>query len=123
MKYWVKAGAFWGGFSELLFGSVFFMIPGLGPILAAGAIVTWIVGALEGAALVGGESALGAGLYSVGIPEGGIAKYAAIKTDRFLLIVNGTVAKVKKAKKIITESTHPDRCLLHPALAAKAAAL
>jgi hypothetical protein len=35
MKYWGKVGAFWG----LLFGSAFFMIPGLGPILAAGPVV------------------------------------------------------------------------------------
>jgi hypothetical protein len=39
------------------------MIPGLGPILAAGPVVAWIVGALEGAVVVGGLSALGAGLY------------------------------------------------------------
>ncbi len=36
MKYWGKMGAFWGGFWGLLFGSAFFMIPGLGPILVAG---------------------------------------------------------------------------------------
>src|SRR6202161_3345866 len=69
MKYWGKAGAFWGGFWALLFGSAFFMIPGLGPILAAGPVVGWIVGALESAAVVGGVSALGAGLFSLGIPK------------------------------------------------------
>src|SRR5271154_1883763 len=66
MKYWGKVGAFWGGFWGLLFGSAFFMIPGLGPILAAGPIVASIVGALESAVVVGGMSALGAGLYSMG---------------------------------------------------------
>src|SRR6202451_3487266 len=60
MMYWGKVGAFWGGFWGLLFGSAFFMIPGLGPILAAGPIVAYIVGALESAAVVGGVSALGA---------------------------------------------------------------
>jgi hypothetical protein len=68
MKYWGEFGAFWGGFWALLFGSAFFAIPGIGPVLAAGPVVAWIVGALEGAALVGGVSALGAGLYSIGIP-------------------------------------------------------
>src|SRR5580700_6439382 len=91
MKYWGKVGAFWGGFWGLLFGSAFFMIPGLGPILAAGPVVAWIVGALEGAAVVGGFSALGAGLYSMGVPKDSIVKYeAAIKTDQFLLIAQGT---------------------------------
>ena len=59
MKYWGKTGAFWGGFWGLLFGSAFFAIPGLGPVLAAGPVVVWIVGALEGAAVVGGLSAIG----------------------------------------------------------------
>jgi len=39
MKYWGKIGAFWGGFWGMLFGSAFFLIPGLGPILAAGPVV------------------------------------------------------------------------------------
>ena len=49
MMYWGKAGAFWGGLWGLLFGSAFFLIPGLGPIIAAGPVVTWIIAALEGA--------------------------------------------------------------------------
>ena len=107
MKYWGKVGAFWGGFWGLLFGSAFFMIPGLGPILAAGPVVAWIVGALEGAVVVGGVSALGAGLYSMGIPKDSIVKYeTALKTDQFLLIAHGTAAEVAKAKDII-ETTHP----------------
>jgi hypothetical protein len=58
--------------------------------------------------------ALGAGLYSIGIPKDSIVKYeAALKTDQFLLIVHGTAEEVTKAKKIITETTHPSLCLLH----------
>ena len=113
MKYWGKVGAFWGGFWGLLFGSAFFMIPGLGPILAAGPVVAWIVGALESAVVVGGVSVLGAGLYSMGIPKDSIVKYeAALKTDRFLLIVHGTAAEVAKAKDII-ETTHPAQYSVH----------
>jgi Heat induced stress protein YflT domain len=121
MMYWGKVGAFWGGFWGLLFGSAFFMIPGLGPILAAGPVVTWIVGALEGAALVGGVSALGAGLYSMGIPKDSIVKYeTALKTDQFLLIAHGTAAEVAKAKDII-ETTHPVQYATHSGEAAAAA--
>jgi uncharacterized membrane protein len=113
MKYWGKIGAFWGGFWGLLFGSAFFLIPGIGPILAAGPVVAWIVAALEGAVEVGALGALGAGLYSIGIPKDSIVKYeAALKTDQFLLIVNGTAAEVSKAKDII-ESTHPAQFSLH----------
>ncbi|MGD0908136.1 MAG: DUF1269 domain-containing protein [Candidatus Acidiferrales bacterium] len=114
MKYWGKVGAFWGGFWGLLFGSAFFMIPGLGPILAAGPVVAWIVAGLEGAVEVGALGALGAGLYSIGIPKDSIVKYeAALRTDQFLLIVHGTAEEVTKAKKIITETTHPALCMLH----------
>ena len=42
--------------------SAFFLIPGIGPLLVAGPLVGWIVGALEGAALLGGLSVLGAAL-------------------------------------------------------------
>jgi hypothetical protein len=113
MKYWGKIGAFWGGFWGLLFGSAFFLIPGLGPILAAGPVVAWIVGALESAVVVGGVSALGAGLFSMGIPKDSILKYeAAIKTDQFLLIVHGTAEEVAKAKDII-KTTHPSELDIH----------
>ena len=58
MMYWGEVGAFWGGFWGLLFGSGLFFIPGLGPILAAGPIVAWIVAGLEGAVVLGGVSAM-----------------------------------------------------------------
>jgi hypothetical protein len=123
MKYWGKMGAFWGGFWGLLFGSAFFMIPGLGPILAAGPVVGWIVAALEGAAVVGGVSALGAGLYSIGIPKDSVVKYEmAIKSDQFLLIAHGTAAEVAKAKDII-ETTHPSQLSLHLGKAVAAAGI
>ena len=120
MKYWGKTGAFWGGFWGLLFGSAFFMIPGIGPILVAGPLVAWIVGALEGAVVVGGLSALGAGLYSIGIPKDSIVKYeTALQTDQFLLVAHGTAAEVTKAKDII-DTTHPAYCTLHTAEAVPA---
>jgi hypothetical protein len=61
MKYWGEMGAFWGGFWGLLFGSALFAIPGIEPILVAGPLVAWIIAGLEGAAVVGGVSAVGAG--------------------------------------------------------------
>src|SRR3984957_13865025 len=115
MKYWGKVGAFWGGFWGLLFGSAFFMIPGLGPILAAGPVVAWIVAGLEGAVEVGALGALGAGLFSIGIPKNSIVKYqTALTTDQFLLIAHGTAAEVAKAKEIIA-STNPAHSALHTA--------
>jgi uncharacterized membrane protein len=122
MKYWGKVGAFWGGFWALLFGSALFMIPGLGPILAAGPVVAWIVAGLEGAVEVGALGALGAGLYSIGIPKDSIVKYeTALKTDQFLLIVHGTAAEVAQARDII-RTTHPVEFSLHSDGAVRVAA-
>jgi uncharacterized membrane protein len=107
MKYWGKMGAFWGGFWGLLFGSALFAIPGLGPILVAGPLVAWIIAGLEGAVVVGGVSAVGAGLVSIGIPKDSVVKYdVALKTDKFLLVVHGTPADVDKAKDIIAGTEH-----------------
>jgi uncharacterized membrane protein len=48
VRFWGKEGAFWGGIWGFLFGSAAFAIPGIGPILAAGPLVAWIVAGLEG---------------------------------------------------------------------------
>jgi len=105
MKYWGKNGAFWGGIWGLLFGSAFFMIPGLGPIIAAGPVVAWIVGALEGAVVVGGVSAIGAGLYSIGIPKKSILQYeTSLKAGKFMLVIHGTPDEVTRAKAILSAS-------------------
>ena len=102
MKYWGKMGAFWGGFWGLLFGSAFFWVPGVGQILVAGPLVAWIVGALEGAVVVGGLSAIGAGLYSLGIPKDSIVRYeAAIKTGKYILVAHGTSEETTRAHDII----------------------
>jgi fermentation-respiration switch protein FrsA (DUF1100 family) len=105
MAYWGKSGAFCGGIWGLLFGSAFFMIPGIGPIVAAGPIIGWIVAALEGAAVVGGISAVGAGLYGIGIPKNSVLKYeTSLKAGKFMLVVHGTADEVIRAKEIL--STH-----------------
>jgi hypothetical protein len=115
MKYWGKTGAFWGGFWGLLFGSAFFAIPGLGAVLVAGPLVAWIVGALEGAAVFGGLSAIGAGLYGMGVPKDSVLQYEmALKTDKFLLMVHGAAAEVAKARDIL-ENTRPVTVTVHSA--------
>ncbi|MGD0300711.1 MAG: general stress protein [Bryobacteraceae bacterium] len=122
MKYWGKTGAFWGGFWGLLFGSAFFAIPGLGPVLVAGPLVAWIVGGLEGAAVVGGLSAIGAGLYGMGIPKDSVVEYElALKTDKFLLLVHDKASEIEKAKSIIA-ATRPINVTLHSPEAVGAAA-
>jgi hypothetical protein len=108
MRYWGKQGAFWGGVWALLFGSAFFWIPGVGALLMAGPLVTLVVGALESAVVIGGLSALGAGLYSLGIPKDSILRYeTALKTDKFVLIAHGTREEMTQARDIINR-TNPE---------------
>ena len=99
VMYWGKQGAFWGALWGMLFGSAFFLVPGVGPLLVAGPLVTWIVGVLEGAAVMGGLSALGAALASIGIPKNSILQYeASLKAGKFLLILHATPQEVERAK-------------------------
>jgi uncharacterized membrane protein len=105
MTYWGEMGAFWGGFWGLLFGSAFFWVPGIGPLLVAGPLVMWIVGALEGAVVTGSLTALGAGLYSIGIPKHSVLKYETeVKNGKLLLVVDGTADEVERAKKLLHQT-------------------
>lgn len=102
MKLWGKRGAFWGGFWGLLFGSALFVVPGVGPLIVFGPLVSWIVGAMEGAVVVGGFGVLAAGLYSIGIPENSCLQYeTAVRSDKFLVIAHGAEADAAKAKGIL----------------------
>jgi uncharacterized membrane protein len=113
MKYWGKLGAFWGGIWGLLLGAAFFFVPGIGPVLVAGPLAAWIVGALEGAVVVGGLSAIGAGLYSIGIPKDSVLRYdTALKADKFLLIGHGTADEISKARALL-ERTKPAELNVH----------
>ena len=89
----------------MLFGAAFLVIPGLGPVVVAGSAVAWIVSALEGALVVGGLSALGAGLVSFGIPKDSVVEYeTSLKAGKFLLIAHGTADEVQNAREILQNS-------------------
>jgi len=105
MKYWGKLGAFWGGLWGFLFGAAFFWVPGIGPIAVAGPLASWIVGALEGAVVVGGLSALGAALASIGIPKDSVIHYeSSLKAGKFVLVAHGTAEEVRQVKEILSTS-------------------
>jgi hypothetical protein len=77
-------------------------------LIVAGPLVAWIVGALEGAVVVGGLSAVGAGLYSLGIPKDSILRYeTALKTDKFVLIAHGSMDEIARAKEMLNR-TNPE---------------
>ena len=70
--------------------------------MLSGPGAAWIFGALESAVVVGGLSALGAGLYSIGIPKDSILKYeSAIKTGKFLVVAHGYSEEMAKVLKVV----------------------
>lgn len=102
MKTWGGIGAAWGGLWGLLMGSAFFFVPGIGPVAVAGSLAAALVGALEGAAVVGGLSAVGAGLVGLGLSKDQAIKYERdLKADRYLLFVRGTQAEVDAARALL----------------------
>ena len=103
MMTWGKLGAFWGSIWGILFGSAMIFIPGVGPLIFAG----WIVSALEGAILGGGFAALGGALVSIGIPKDSVLEYeTALRAGQFLLLIHGTESEVAKSK-ILLEASGP----------------
>lgn len=95
-----KLGAMGGALWGLFFDSSLFAIPGIDPVLLSGPLVSWIVAVLEGAVVVGGFSALGAGLVGSGIPKRAALEYkTTIRKDKFLLVAHGTPTAVAKAKE------------------------
>jgi hypothetical protein len=118
MKYWGKLGAFWGGIWGLLFGAAFFWVPAIGPVLVGGPLVASIVAGLENAVVVGGLSAIGAGLFSIGIPRDSIVTYeTAMKAGQHLVVAHGTAAEAAKARNILStlKPAHVTDHVLQPA--------
>ncbi len=108
IKAWGGMGAFWGGMWGLLMAPAVFFLPGIGLVALAGPLVAALVGALEGAVVVGGMSALGAALTQVGIDKEKVIKYeTALKADQFMLMIHGTAAERLKAQKILDSAGAP----------------
>lgn len=121
IKFWGKRGAFWGGLWGLLFGGLFMVIPGVGHVLVLGYLAGMAVAAVENAIVVGGLSALGAALYSVGVPKDSVIKYeGALKADSFLVMAHVTAAETARAKAILG-AANPSLIDVHTGKAAEPA--
>jgi uncharacterized membrane protein len=102
VKLFGKWGAFWGSLIGILIGSAFMIVPVLGHVIVLGPLATTLVSALEGAVVGGGMSALAGALLSIGIPHDSVLRYeAALKADKFLLVVHGTADEIAKAKDVL----------------------
>jgi len=105
IKSWGGIGAFWRGIWGLLLAPAIFFLPGLGLIAMAGPVVAALVGALEGAVVVGSLSALGAALTQIGVPEDMVIKYeSALKVDKYVLMVHGSEEDSARVRSILAQS-------------------
>ena len=113
VMFWGTRGAFWGGFWGLFFGGLFMAIPVVGHVVVLGYLATIAIAGVENAIVVGGLSALGAALFSIGVPKDSVLEYeTSVKTDSFLVMAHGAEADMARAKTILS-TTNPSRLELH----------
>ncbi len=109
VKFWGLRGAFWGGLWGLFFGGLFMTIPVIGNVVVLGYLASAIIEAIDSAVVVGAVSALGAAIYSIGVPKDSVVQYEeAIKADGFLVMAHGAADEVSRAKAILgtTNTVH-----------------
>ena len=115
IKFWGTNGAFWGGLWGWLAGGVFITAPVAGPVVVVGYLAAIVISAIEGAVVVGGLSALGAALFSIGIPKNSVVAYETdVKADNFLVMARGPAEEMVRAKAILA-TLSPTRIDQHEA--------
>jgi len=114
VKFWGTRGLFWGGLWGLFFGGLFLTVPVVGHVVVLGYLAAIAIGAVENAAVVGGVSAIGAALYSLGVPKDSVIQYeAAVKADSFLVMAHGPAEEMTRAKAVLG-TANPTSLDLHP---------
>jgi len=102
VKFWGLRGAFWGGLWGLFFGGLFMTVPVIGNVVVLGYLASVVIGAIDNALVVGAVSALGAAIYSIGVPKDSVVQYEeAVKADGFLVMAHGSADEVSRAKAIL----------------------
>jgi uncharacterized membrane protein len=95
-----EVGVSWGGIRGMLVGFGFFPVPGLGSLVVAGPLLTWIVRSMGP---VVGPDKLGAmadGLHQLGIPKDSIRRCeAALKSGKVVLIAEGSAMAMILARE------------------------
>ena len=98
----VTGGAL-GGVTGLLVGLGTLAIPGVGPVILAGAAATALATTLAGTAIgAGGASLLGA-LIGLGVPDNDAQVYSdLLEQGYYLVVVDGTETEVNNVGEILT---------------------
>jgi len=102
VRYWGKDRFFWNSVWDALPGWAVLKLPGIGTVMLAGRLAGWVVSSLENAAIFSGLSALGAALYSIGIPRDAVAQFEAeLAAGKYLVIAHGPAGEVALAKRVL----------------------
>ena len=113
VRFWGSRGAFWGAMWGLFFGGLFLTIPVVGHVTVLGYLAAAAIYDVEGAVVVGGLSAIGAAIASIGIPKNSVMHYeTAIKADDFLVMAHGSQNEVEQARGILA-TTQPKQLEIH----------
>lgn len=97
------AGGAVGGLIGLIEGLTALTLPGIGPVLVGGAIVTIVANALAGGAIGAAAGGLVGALVGLGIPEERARIYnERISIGHYLLLVEGSETDIRRAETILT---------------------
>lgn len=98
------AGSTIGGFTGLLVGLGALAIPGVGPVMLAGAAATAIATALTGSVIGAAAGSLAGGLVGLGIPEDRAQVYSdRVSQGDYLVIVEGSDSDITLAESILSK--------------------
>jgi hypothetical protein len=93
-----------GGLGGLLVGLGALAIPGIGPVMLAGATATALATTLSGTALGAAAGSLAGALIGLGIPEERARLYnSRISQGDYLIIVEGNAEQIQRAQSILTQ--------------------
>ncbi len=91
--------AFWDRLWKSLGEGGLFLVPGIGPVVVAGSFVRTLVATIEDGRTGGCLSALGAAIYSLGVPKENILRFEIeIREDECGLIASGSAEAIAKAR-------------------------
>jgi uncharacterized membrane protein len=97
-----KTGGVVGGLTGLLVGLGTLAIPGIGPVMLAGAAATALATTVTGGAIGAAAGSLLGALIGLGIPEDKAHKYNdSIARGEYLVVVDGTSTEILQAEAIL----------------------
>lgn len=100
------AGSALGGVTGLLVGLGAIAIPGVGPVMLAGAAATAIATAVSGTAIGAAAGSLAGGLTGMGFSADRAQTYSdQVSEGHYLVMIEGTAADITKAESVFTN--HP----------------